>query len=273
MIRRKGFTLIELLIVIAIIAILAAILFPVFASARDKARQTACLANMKEIGLAMQQYTQDYDELFPYGNGLSGGWAEPLYPYVKSTAVYACPNDTTKATGSNVVVSYGASDAVMPDGHYYMYGNTYAALAIAKLTAPSSSIFLFELQGFTENVTNASGTSSPTGTDDDQWFYSGHPSCGNNCVYATGAVAGWKNTYQIGGLAGTDGRHLGGSNYLACDCHAKWALPSRISGGKNAFGVNVAQCSCHAGQACASGTGVMDNGGGTGSAMLTFSVL
>jgi prepilin-type N-terminal cleavage/methylation domain-containing protein len=62
---RKGFTLIELLVVIAIIAILAAILFPVFAKAREKARQTSCLSNEKEIALAILMYTQDYDEKFP----------------------------------------------------------------------------------------------------------------------------------------------------------------------------------------------------------------
>jgi len=64
---RKGFTLIELLVVIAIIAILAAILFPVFARAREKARQTSCLSNVKELGLGLMMYVQDYDECFPYG--------------------------------------------------------------------------------------------------------------------------------------------------------------------------------------------------------------
>src|ERR1700722_2847408 len=110
--RRNGFTLIELLVVIAIIAILAAILFPVFAKAREKARQTSCASNEKQLGLAFLQYTQDYDETTICGSSLNSltwyicggiGWAGPLYPYIKSQAVFACPDDTTAGT---TVVSY-----------------------------------------------------------------------------------------------------------------------------------------------------------------------
>ncbi len=75
---RKGFTLIELLVVIAIIAILAAILFPVFAKAREKARQTSCLSNMKQIGLASMMYAQDYDERLPGSCGPRTDWGVPL---------------------------------------------------------------------------------------------------------------------------------------------------------------------------------------------------
>ncbi len=87
--KRRGFTLIELLVVIAIIAILAAILFPVFAQAREKARQTTCISNMKEIGLAAQMYIQDYDEAWftmydPYNNLGTGHWYFRVSPYIKS---------------------------------------------------------------------------------------------------------------------------------------------------------------------------------------------
>jgi len=92
---RIGFTLIELLVVIAIIAILAAILFPVFAQARAKARQAACLSNMKQIGLAIAQYTIDYDSVIvPSQNGPTGklvSWPTLIYPYVKNAGVYVCP--------------------------------------------------------------------------------------------------------------------------------------------------------------------------------------
>ncbi|MFP3904270.1 MAG: DUF1559 domain-containing protein [Armatimonadota bacterium] len=99
---RKGFTLIELLVVIAIIAILAAILFPVFARAREKARQTSCLSNVKQICLSAQMYAQDYDEkypvfniggTYPYSNGTwIGAWYKLLEPYLKNEQILACPS-------------------------------------------------------------------------------------------------------------------------------------------------------------------------------------
>jgi prepilin-type N-terminal cleavage/methylation domain-containing protein/prepilin-type processing-associated H-X9-DG protein len=91
--RRPGFTLIELLVVIAIIAILAAILFPVFAQAREKARQTSCMSNIKQLLLASAQYAQDYDEVIhPVYQG-DYGWADLIQPYIKNTGVLACPSD------------------------------------------------------------------------------------------------------------------------------------------------------------------------------------
>ena len=95
---RKGFTLIELLVVIAIIAILAAILFPVFARAREKARQTSCLNNVKQMTLGHVMYAQDYDERLPAsylpGNPANyDNWYEVLEPYLKNTQILACPSE------------------------------------------------------------------------------------------------------------------------------------------------------------------------------------
>lgn len=100
----QGFTLIELLVVIAIIAILAAILFPVFAQAREKARQTTCLSNVKELGLAHQMYWQDYDEttVTSWSYGFPGDFEWYVQPYIKSLQILFCPSfkvsTTTEAT-------------------------------------------------------------------------------------------------------------------------------------------------------------------------------
>ena len=95
--RQRGFTLIELLVVIAIIAILAAILFPVFARARENARRASCSSNLKQIGLGVIQYAQDYDEKLParvYFGATPASWRDVIQPYVKSTQLFACPSNT-----------------------------------------------------------------------------------------------------------------------------------------------------------------------------------
>lgn len=147
--RNRGFTLIELLVVIAIIAILAAILFPVFAQARESARKISCLSNMKQLGLAVTQYVQDYDEKFPFGknwqgefrDSCNGGCNKPpfpkndqwkcgsnyqLEPYIKARNIWICPSDATWA-GSNTYGpltewggnSYGTMFDSWYDEHYW----------------------------------------------------------------------------------------------------------------------------------------------------------
>jgi prepilin-type N-terminal cleavage/methylation domain-containing protein/prepilin-type processing-associated H-X9-DG protein len=97
-VRRSAFTLIELLVVIAVIAILAAILIPVFAQARERARMSTCVSNMRQIGSALMMYVQDYDETFPYIRFTCPTvdcyvWKNAIQPYLKSTSVLACPSD------------------------------------------------------------------------------------------------------------------------------------------------------------------------------------
>ncbi len=119
---RRGFTLIELLVVIAIIAILAAILFPVFAQAREKARQSSCLSNLKQIGLAVHMYAQDYDECMPHIKILFAGRADPteesaddpqsgrvvLNPYVRNEQIFVCPSHRAglPSTSSRYAMTY-----------------------------------------------------------------------------------------------------------------------------------------------------------------------
>ena len=140
--KRKGFTLIELLVVIAIIAILAAILFPVFGRAREKARQSSCLSNMKQIGTAMIMYCQDYDENYPLGetcqqggyfwsnwSGQANGttctaflvtWMDLIQPYSKSWQIFLCPTDTDWSQRTD------APATVPADKKRYSYGANFA---------------------------------------------------------------------------------------------------------------------------------------------------
>ena len=103
--RIPGFTLIELLVVIAIIAILAAILFPVFARARENARKSTCQSNLKQIGMAVQMYAQDYDEIYPgisMATATSQCWTNDLLdPYIKNAKVWVCPSITSGTYGFN----------------------------------------------------------------------------------------------------------------------------------------------------------------------------
>ncbi len=104
-IRRGGFTLIELLVVIAILALLAAILFPVFSRARENARKSSCANNLKQLGLGMAQYTQDYDETYmpaqptnPASPGNGATFASLIAPYIKNNQVFICPSGNQSTT-------------------------------------------------------------------------------------------------------------------------------------------------------------------------------
>ena len=121
----KAFTLVELLVVIAILAILATILFPVFARARENARRSGCQSNLKQMGVGILQYTQDYDEKFPMGvtfNGFPGQTVNDLIqPYVKNEQIFVCPSDPAPygmswsylGSGYSKRSSYGFNDRVI----------------------------------------------------------------------------------------------------------------------------------------------------------------
>ena len=141
--HRPGFTLIELLVVIAIIAILAAILFPVFAQAREQARKTACLSNMKQIGTALYMYAQDYDETLPerygaccgstaYGDydyyqgvGYERTWKSMLFPYIKNQDIYKCPSNDARNHGVQVDSTIGTTFDPRYAAGYSMYLPNY----------------------------------------------------------------------------------------------------------------------------------------------------
>jgi prepilin-type N-terminal cleavage/methylation domain-containing protein/prepilin-type processing-associated H-X9-DG protein len=241
---RAGFTLIELLVVIAIIAILAAILFPVFAKVREKARQTACLSNEKQLGLSMIQYAQDYDETLPcgtqlnFGGRLGAGWAGQVYPYVKSTGIFKCPDDLTTgnstATPPTFPVSY-AYNTNIPNSYNAVKGQ------LAGFTSPAKTVLLSECQGATAALTspgegatvnNAAGQFSPGSTGNT--FFDGEGNIGLSGIVqgSTGYFVNNGNVLNLD-IAQSIGRHTNGANYVFSDGHAKYALPSQMSPGGN----------------------------------------
>lgn len=158
---RKGFTLIELLVVIAIIAILAAILFPVFARAREKARQTSCLSNVKQLGLGFLMYMQDYDETFVptsaahMTNLVTAGdhysiWYRAIMPYVKNDQIFICPSDGDKdsAKWDSSGGTWDESTSAVAGQWYFplSYGvnHNFGQAAMASVEYPSETGMVFE---------------------------------------------------------------------------------------------------------------------------------
>ena len=254
-----GFTLIELLVVIAIIAILAAILFPVFASAREKARQTTCASNLKQMGLAFTQYAQDYDETLPVGQGANAGsiryavgWAVQVYPYIKSIGTYSCPDDPTIIPAASLNSGYVLlSYAMNADLHHNQGSDPLvgAAYTLAKLNAPASTVLMCEIQ----NAFNRYGspgtpitqysyeTQSPaaTGGYDPTVNYDTENYGANGAQYATGPTAGMICASGSGAPnklhcapSFLTGVHADGSNWLACDAHVKWLKGEQVTGGQ-----------------------------------------
>ncbi len=259
--QSQAFTLIELIVVIAIIAILAAILFPVFATAREKARQTACLSNMKQLGIAFAQYEQDFDERIPCGVAHTNrllGWAGMVYPYVKAKAVYVCPDDSWPSASTSYMINNNLLDTAAP--------SPYPGQQISVFTSTAKTVMLTEVTGcggFDVSDMNSNdyhsdlhqdtwgnGGGSPSGYgsggDYDPYTgsYNGNPglpcgvisggSCSNGAnaklKYATGYLG---NTIALAYVVfqSPTGWHNNGSNFLMADNHVKWANGSTVSGG------------------------------------------
>jgi len=147
---RRGFTLIDLLVVIAIIAILAAILFPVFAQAREKARQTSCLSNLKQLSSAMLMYAGDYDERFPPVVGRDSrqrnlylmSWMHLLEPYTKNRGIFVCPS--SRHTSQD----YEKNDDLVQNYGYAPTMQIRSYDAIEALTGPFGTALFEGLVGF-----------------------------------------------------------------------------------------------------------------------------
>ena len=221
---RSAFTLIELLVVIAIIAILAAILFPVFARARENARRSSCQSNLKQIGLSIIQYQQDYDEKFPLamqqGPGLVLGWSAQIQPYTKSLQILQCPSESISPPNDGTNPQSNGYTDYWYNASLSWNGDTGAP---NYASAVSSASLLFP----TLTVMNGDGGGNNS-------TYSALRLNGNSCTSrenfaspAPPAGPGLSTAVCNAGL-----RHLEGMNLSYTDGHVKWSKSEQGSSGK-----------------------------------------
>jgi prepilin-type N-terminal cleavage/methylation domain-containing protein len=210
----NAFTLIELLVAVAIIAILAAILFPVFAQAREKARQTACASNMRQMGLAVQMYLQDYDERFPLAATAPTpttflNWHHLVDPYVKNKQIWVCPsaNLPTRNIFGDLVCHYGYNAYYLNEGvvtaNIFTLNNA-PGVALAAVSVPTQCVLLVDTRGIDgKQPDNHLSTYilPPSQPDADFW---GRP----------------------------DLRHTKGAVLGLLDSHVKWMPPTRFYTGQ-----------------------------------------
>lgn len=228
--KSSAFTLIELLVVIAIIAILAAILFPVFAQAREKARQTACLSNLKQISSGLMMYAQDYDEtlagndstiftpgspngayadagvasmsaigfLDPDPTKVGRNWGRDIQPYVKNTQVYSCQNSFPRSSFS-AGSAYAETDDPRGANMSYLLNGITSTKELAAIPAPAEIIFLQEYKALSRVSQVRPRRVNATTNNYDQINHM------------------WYNV-----------NHSGGANLLYCDGHAHWKKKSAI---------------------------------------------
>jgi len=224
----RAFTLIELLVVIAIIAILAAILFPVFAQAREKARQTSCLSNLKQIGVGLMMYSQDYDEQLPpawigYPNVNWPGvarWMDVVQPYVKNTQIFSCPSSNTKyvpVPPGQTVDGAGVADK---NGGYAMNVAYYEANTVDAASPPTP---VFDKAG--EFPKSLAQVADPAGTAYVFDFFNGGGSfqCAWPSIAGQPEVVTTVTPRTLGPGGWLRETHQGQINILFCDGHAKAA--------------------------------------------------
>ena len=227
--KKRAFTLIELLVVIAIIALLAAILFPVFARARENARKSSCQNNLKQIGLGLLQYTQDYDETFtgafaPYPGGCGCGacrvsYAQLILPYTKNTQIYRCPSQT----GNAMRFSCGSQTGNAQNPNLPANGISYAYNVMIGNTGGAGTAGRGDDYGINQSeLTEAAGTLVVMDGRSDEynaWVDDQTDAKGPYTQRGTGNTFTWRG--NSAGQSWPHYRHLDSSNILYYDGHVK----------------------------------------------------
>ncbi|HEY3333263.1 MAG TPA: DUF1559 domain-containing protein [Capsulimonadaceae bacterium] len=261
-VTKRGFTLIELLVVIAIIAILAAVLFPVFAQAREKARQSSCSSNLKQLGLAVIQYVNDYDDTYPaavntnqqwnyYANGNPGpnNWILKILPYCKVTGIFMCPDDTaggntgwqgiSTSYAANAMIGYPAPTYSTTNIGVFSWGDNSSWIAnnnvlTRNITRPTTTIMLYESHGDDMNkagLTPAwSAFGAGSGFSGASWF--------GNGTQPPGTCSPCTSTFPNSVNGGVSTKHQGLATFLYADGHVKLLQPTTTVDPSGAWNLN-----------------------------------
>jgi prepilin-type N-terminal cleavage/methylation domain-containing protein/prepilin-type processing-associated H-X9-DG protein len=299
----RGFTLIELLVVIDIIVVLSAILFPVFAQAREKARQITCASDMRQLGIGFLQYSTDWDETMPTGLDrphAGNGWAGQIYPYIKSAGVYKCPDDPMITQAPFTPVSFAYNENISLDLSFFGSKGSDVKGHIAGFTAPASTVMAFEITGGQVNLSSADGDDASPHADSSNTLYGSMTTSGADYlgVYAPGTAYDYRVNSAAGNATGplfgersqtgatsatrsysgytARPRHGTGVNFLVLDGHVKWLDPNAVSTGNTPDVSNQPQttalCTFNGSGGCAATTDNMTLPSGR-KAALTFSTL
>jgi prepilin-type N-terminal cleavage/methylation domain-containing protein/prepilin-type processing-associated H-X9-DG protein len=234
--KKRGFTLIEILVVIAIICLLAAILFPVFARARENARRASCQSNLKQIGLSLSMYTSDYDERLvpqsiwtPTDTVSNRDWTYCIMPYVKNEQIFMCPSQRAGSTvrAGAAKTNYGYNRSPQPAlANVQSTQGSDANLAIGG-TYNSSGGLTNGNAGARPTILTVSSIPDSSGTiaaGDAVTWPSGGAAMGMPYWGNGGSFVQWKATnLELGsGTYYADTRHFEGANFLFLDGHVKW---------------------------------------------------
>lgn len=243
--RHRAFTLIELLVVISIIAVLAAILFPVFARARENARRTSCLSNLKQIGLGVMMYVQDYDEKYPMRSmgatatasvspwgrsSTSRWWMELMDPYVKSKQLFYCPSSFDRDRDYPSAYNYSANGRIIPQNDY-----PEEIISMASIISPASTYAITEGGSYQVYPKMAREQYSSN------WVLAGIGKGGGSCDSGVSAIAFQECETP---------RHFDGNNVIFADGHAKWLKVSvMVAESKKCTSTGARNCGANSGSA------------------------